>query len=293
MHILQRTNDVFEQYKITEKVKNSSFSIVPKRGGIVTSLVLDGREILYFDRELFEKNSSIRAGGFPILFPICGRLKDGKYSIEKRSYNLPTHGFAKELPWDVKEVDLEKGRITLNLISNENTRPDYPFDFELEFSYTLMGNEFLIEQKYINNCKVDMPFYGGFHPFFKIIDKDRLDFSIDANKYYFYQNGEEKIAEFEGKIDFNSPVDFVFILNGDNEKEYTMIDSENKRLKISASKHFKYMVMWTMEEKEFICLEPWMAPPDSMNSKRNIQKIRPGESIKVWIKVSSDIVKQL
>ena len=46
----------------------------PKRGGLITNWVSEGKEILYFDEKRFiDKTKSIR-GGIPILFPICGNL---------------------------------------------------------------------------------------------------------------------------------------------------------------------------------------------------------------------------
>lgn len=287
MHTLKSSKNGFEKYELSDEISNSSVTFVPERGGIITSLILNGKEIMYFDRDLFEKDTTIRAGGFPILFPICGRLNEGGYSINKKVHMMPTHGFARQLPWKVNKIDLEKGKVILNLTGNKETMKYYPFDFELEFSYTLTKNEFLIEQKYINNSDTDMPFYAGFHPFFSVGDKSGLEFSINAENYYFYENGEEKKGKYRGKIDFNSPVDFVFILDEHYGNEYSMYErTKDQILKISTSENFKFMVMWTVEGKDFVCLEPWMASPDSMNTKRDLKTIKPGRTIESWIKLA-------
>lgn len=106
--------------EITIRSGNTEANIAPERGGIMTSFIVDGTQIFYLDRATFEDSTKNVRGGIPILFPNAGPLENGLY-------DLPQHGFARRMPWEVTEQD-EKS-VTMGLSANEQTREKYPFDF--------------------------------------------------------------------------------------------------------------------------------------------------------------------
>ncbi len=82
----------FEEISISSGA--TQVRIAPERGGLVTSFSIHNAETLYLDRGTFnDENKNIR-GGIPLLFPNAGPLKGGLY-------NLPQHGFARRMPWNV------------------------------------------------------------------------------------------------------------------------------------------------------------------------------------------------
>ena len=88
--------------------KNNYIKFCPKRGGVITSWVSDGNEILYFDEKRFmDKTKSIR-GGIPILFPICGNLNASSSVFGKDYLQLSQHGFARDLQWQFSFNENEK-----------------------------------------------------------------------------------------------------------------------------------------------------------------------------------------
>ena len=96
----------------------------PKRGGLLTNWVSDGKEILYFDEKRFiDKTKSIR-GGIPILFPICGNL-DNPISLFGKNYmQFMQHGFARDLEWQHYLND-KKNSLCLILQDTEKTKIYY------------------------------------------------------------------------------------------------------------------------------------------------------------------------
>ncbi len=99
--------------------------IAPERGGLLTSFSIDSAEIIYLDRETFNDPTKNVRGGIPLLFPNAGPLKRGLY-------NLPQHGFVRKIPWIV--IEQKRNSIALQLLSNPETRINYPFDFELKLA---------------------------------------------------------------------------------------------------------------------------------------------------------------
>jgi galactose mutarotase-like enzyme len=152
----------YKTYILSDQAANSQLEVVPERGGIITKWRVQGQEILYLDAERFANPELSVRGGIPILFPICGNLPDNTYTYNGQQYTLKQHGFARDFPWEVADqVTQEAASLTLVLNSNEQTRAVYPFDFQLAFTYQILGNSLEIQQNspiiHLNRC----PFLQG------------------------------------------------------------------------------------------------------------------------------------
>lgn len=287
--IEEQNIDGFKSYVV--KDKDSSITLVPERGGIMSSFIIKGKDLMYFKNDLFKQKGDyeIRAGGNPVLFPICGTISNNEYSVMDKKYSLKSHGFAWLRKWQVKlPYDKNDSKITLIFKSDDETLEVYPFDYEIQYTYELSDNALMIDMCFINNDNKVMPFYAGFHPFFKVTEKQNLKFDINADSYTDY---EDKVRNFDGIIDFNKHIDNVYKLNKPTQGKYihTMIDPGlNRKLIIETPKDFEYVVVWTMEDRDFVCVEPWMAPPDAMNSGYSLKKINPGEKYNTYIKIKAE-----
>lgn len=273
------------EYEIRDLESNAHVVIVPEKGGIVTSFNINGKELLYIDNEMFHESNNICAGGNPVLFPICGDLKEGRYTVEKADYHLEPHGFARMLPWEVLEIgNGETGFLTVGLKADSLTKKVYPYDFKIRFTYVLEKNSLYIKQEYINNSENEMPFYSGFHPFFNSKCKKNIKIDMNSSRYMDYNEG--KIKEYKGCIDFEKGVDFVFYLNTFEKNRccITGLDGED-RMSIEMSDQYKHIVVWTLPNSEFVCIEPWMASPDAMNTGDGLCRVAPGQSLTSWIKI--------
>lgn len=269
-----------EEYELRDNKSNSYIKVIPSLGGMLTAFNVNGEDIFYLDHAMLETPDFPSAGGNPVLFPVCGRLTDGQYEVSGQKYCMPLHGFARTSSWEVKAGT--GGEINIVLEQSEESLKVYPFKFRVEIKFTLEGSTLTLHQKYTNKSNEDMPFYAGFHPYFTVGDKNKLSFEINADSYAAYN--PYRIVEYKGKIDFNNPVDFVFSLKDKDGSRYVMKDPDKKRkLIIETSKEFKYMVMWTLQGKDFVCIEPWMAAPDAMNTYKDLCILKPGESIATYV----------
>lgn len=98
----------------------------------------------------------------PNLFPFCGRMVQGKYTYEGRTYEIPIHGFAKQSEWAV--ISQKATSLTLQLRDDEKTRAMYPFRFSMEIRYTLNGDELSVTLIVHNEDEQTMIFGIGGHP---------------------------------------------------------------------------------------------------------------------------------
>ena len=76
----------------------------------------------------------------PVLFPIVGGLKNNEYQYNNKTYNLPRHGFARDMEFEVAEQ--EDAGIKLTLKSNEETIAKYPFPFKFSLRYSCSKTKF-------------------------------------------------------------------------------------------------------------------------------------------------------
>lgn len=118
--------NIFENKKTSrvETIKGpngNEASFCLERGGIINSIILNGKEILYLDEETFKDSETNVRGGVPILFPNAGPLKENSLYPD-----LPRHGFARKMKWQRGERQNGFKEI---LLSNEETKKIYPYAF--------------------------------------------------------------------------------------------------------------------------------------------------------------------
>lgn len=99
-----------------------------------------------------------------LCFPLLGRLPEGRYCLDGRTYDMPMHGFAQHEVFAVTERHAD--RVTYELTANERTRAMYPFDFALRVRYTLSGASLEITYEVENRDERALPFSIGGHPGF-------------------------------------------------------------------------------------------------------------------------------
>jgi galactose mutarotase-like enzyme len=69
------------------------------------------------------------SGRTPLMFPICGRLYEGRYTHNGKTYEMGKHGFAKLMEFEGKQTS--DTSVTLTLTDSDETRAVYPFAFSL------------------------------------------------------------------------------------------------------------------------------------------------------------------
>ena len=262
---------------------DSQVAVVPERGGIVTSWKIQGKELFYLDVERFKDPSMSVRGGIPLLFPICGNLPDDTYTLSGSTYQLKQHGFGRTLPWEVTQQSTDDGAsLTLTLKSSEATRPVYPFDFQLDYIYTLKGNTLEQRFRHTNLSDKPMPFSTGTHPYFAVADKSKLMFDLPSSEYKI--KGGTEVYAFNGQFNFDQEeIDFAFInLTG----QTATVKDGDSTLTITYDENYSTLVFWTVKGKDFYCLEPWSGPRNAMNTGDFLLSAAPKETVETVVSMT-------
>ncbi|MFN7716845.1 MAG: aldose epimerase [Pseudanabaenaceae cyanobacterium] len=277
----------YQTYILTDDTTQNLIEVLPERGGIITRWQVGGRELFYLDTErMLDPSLSIR-GGNPILFPICGNLVDNSYTHGGQTYQLKQHGFARELPWQVATDPELPNSITLYLESNATTKAGFPFDFKLTFTYELKDGALHIHQRYSNLSDVAMPFAAGFHPYFAVGDKSQLSFNIPGTQ--FADNITKTTLPYDGKFDLTQPeIDAAFApLSAQAVTMTEATPAGSHTLTVSYDTQFTTFVFWTVQGKEFICLEPWTSGRNALNTGHNLLFVPPQSAVEMLVSFTS------
>jgi len=254
-------------------------SLVPGRGAIITSWQAGGRERLYLDEATLADPTKNVRGGIPLLFPSPGKLEEGKYTRGGKSGALKQHGFARDLPWTVAERSPSSA--TLALASNDATRAVYAWDFAASLRVTLTERALRLDLRVTNTGTDTMPFGFGIHPYFLVQDKAHASVSTAATRAY--DNVAKTDIPFRGFDLAHGETDLHLLDHGSTESALT---SDDGRVLVHASLEFGRWVVWTLPAKNFVCLEPWTAPGNALNTGEGLIELGPGEHRDLWIELS-------
>ncbi|MBP6925450.1 MAG: hypothetical protein KBC22_00090 [Candidatus Pacebacteria bacterium] len=222
--------------------RGDEVSFCPQRGGMVTSLKFQGREVLYFDESTFYNRDTSVRGGIPILFPNAGIIPEGAQNSELS--NLKRHGFARDMEWDFQK---ESRGFSESLVSNAETKKVFPYDFKLSLRGEFQDDgSFTLYQKIENLDTRDLPVSSGLHPYFKV------DPSNKRNVQFDFPGGEI----IKGNTDQWASGETVCIDNPSTPMSMTIPNMGTLVLQLSPE--YEKIWVWSMPEKDFICIEPVM-----------------------------------
>jgi len=147
---------------MTELVSIASDQLTARINPVGAELwsLTDGRGREY----MTDADPAFWTGHAPILFPIVGMLRDGRYRLGKTTYALPKHGFARHSRFAVQEA--AAGSARFRLTDDTETRASYPFAFALDVLFRLSGATLQVESRVTNTGDEAMPFSFGYHPAF-------------------------------------------------------------------------------------------------------------------------------
>lgn len=120
-----------------------------------------GVERLYLSEQAhFAVGTAVR-GGVPVVFPQFANQG-----------TLVKHGFARTQMWSLHSVDTTEkdALLILRLVSSDETRALWPFDFELELSLRFSSQRLDMELAVINTGNKPLSFTAALHTYLKVAD---------------------------------------------------------------------------------------------------------------------------
>lgn len=258
---------------LTLKNKYLSASIHSKGAELQKLVKNDCNYIWEVDTNYWNKTS-------PVLFPIVGRLKEDTYFYEEKEYQLSRHGFARDYEFSViHQTDTEA---VFSLSYNPETLVKFPFEFELQISYSL--NESCLTIGYhVKNLGISkMPFSIGAHPAFAIPNplqeyklcfnkKERFESYLLEKDLFSGQTKTITSAEECIPLEYRLFEADALVFKNLLSSEVTLSHLNKPILKMDYS-GFPYLGIWTKDKASFLCIEPWLGLADHKDTSRKIEE---------------------
>lgn len=253
-------------------------------GAELKSITVDG------EAKLWSGDPAFWEGHAPVLFPICGGLKDDKYTFEGKEYTLEKHGFASNIEFTVeKQTDISA---VFLLKSSEETLKSYPWSFELRITYTLRGRSIKISYDVKNTSEKAMYMSIGAHEAYAcpegIEDYDiifekkealnayNLDGNLLAHSTYPIIKDTDTLPLYEKYFSVDA-----LVFKDLKSRSATLRNRKNGKAVTVDFDGFDYFLIWTKPGAGYVCLEPWAGIP-AMNDtgyditeKEGINRVEP------------------
>ena len=260
------------------------------------------QEALYCSQDAVDRHPREMYAGNPVLFPLVSwNSVEGKkhlYQWEGRTWEMPQHGFARRLPWEVTRRTPES--VTLELKDNEGTRINYPFSFLHRMTYRLQDGRLYWDQQIENLGTGPMPFSAGFHPYLYVplTDQGRRRESFiriphcqkvsPVGEWSSFTREPFSIREWN----VNNELEGTLFLTDLEKPELCLVDPFRKLeivLNFEAAPKHRFVALWTRSrESPFYCLEPWTSLPNSFAREADdLILLEPGETFQagMWLEI--------
>lgn len=222
--------------------------LYPERWGIVTSLRFGDTEVFYqgmLDETLFDHTKSVK-WGVPILFPNAGPLTEEQQ--KKSGYTLPQHGFARDNSWNIETSVIDNQLLQSLSSDNVANTSGFPFSGNILNAISVIYPDTCLFEYFIRNgSDKPLPIALGLHPYFDLPewDKSRIEWNFDWGKQI-----RDEIEKWSNggttKIDIPSDGILDVYIPGIGD------------IHIEVSLDFQRLWIWSLPEKDFVCIEPVM-----------------------------------
>ncbi len=264
-------------------------------GAQLHSLVSKDDEYEY----IWQGNPDIWYGQAPVLFPVIGQLTEDKFRYDGREYPLMKHGFARRMVFEV--ADVEGARAVFLLKSNDETMKMFPFNFELEVCFELVGRALKVTHCVKNLDDKTMYFSCGAHPGFNCQVGDCLEFEENEAGAQVEKIDKENIIigrKFNIELEEGTKLRLTPELFSEDALIFSDLNSSVITLKSElGSKEIRFdfgdapfLGIWAKPNAPYVCIEPWYGVNDDriryddISEKRGIQSLEPEETFDlVWI----------
>lgn len=257
-------------------LKNDKITVqISELGAEIKSLVYNGAQYIW------EGRAEVWAGSGPIMFPICGGLKEDKYTFEGKEYSLGKHGYIRFKTFEVES--LTDTSVLFLHKSDEETKACFPFDYELRILYTLSGMSLKAEFSVLNKSAKTMYFNIGAHEGYYtpegIEDYDVIFPQKETlNAYVLYGNllSQQELPILKDSqvlplYDKYFTVD-ALVFKTLKSRSATLRNRKTGRALSVEFPDSPYFLLWHKPNAPYICLEPWNGIADVVGSSYDITR---------------------
>jgi aldose 1-epimerase len=267
-------------------------------GGGVREYTVNGREILAG----YPIDAMASKGVGQVLAPWPNRIRDGEYTFDGRSYQLPLdepdkgtaiHGLVRWELWD----RMDHTPTSVTLARTIQPRPGYPFALVLRVHWSLGPDGLKVEHQATNVGPNRAPFGLGVHPFLTLggeaLDSATLKLPVGRRLLLddrLLPTGTEEDVEGTdwdyraGRKIGSAALDTPFVVterDSDGIAVSDLVDDQGRGAQLWQDSAFGWLQVYngvgpSGVANHAIAVEPMTCPPDAFNSGEGLITLEPG-----------------
>lgn len=256
-------------------IKNEFLTVTIKSKGAEIKSVKNNNGVEF----MWEADPEIWGYSAPILFPICGGLRENKFFYQGKEYSLAKHGYARLLEFEVECV--KEDEATFLLRSDDESKKCYPFDYEFRAKYTLKNNSLCVSYEVTNLTDGEMytdfggheayACPGGIGGYSVVFDEaENLDAACLEGNYFNYETN--RVASNTNILKLDDEYfkkDALAFLNLKSKGVMLAANDGSRKIRVDYKDH-PYLLLWTTYKAPYLCIEPWIGMPDRIDANQQI-----------------------
>ena len=318
--------------RLEDHAKGVEVNVVPAIGNRVIDMKIHGNNILYpATTDLAELKQKPGLGGVPFLAPWANRLGEESFWANGKKYSfnmalgnvrgpIPIHGLLTSSDlWEVTEfaADRKSAHVTsrLQFWKHPELMAQWPFAHEYEMTYRLTEGTLEVKLTVTNLGSEPMPVSVGFHPYYRIPDvpRDQWTAHIPARKIVVADSrlvatGEYKAFDLGNAYPLKGNTlddGFVDLERDAQGRALFSIESGGKKIEVLFGPKYIASQVYAPpplngQPREFICFEPMAGITNAVNLNHDgkyaeLQSVAQGAkwTESFWIRASGFLVARL
>ena len=181
---------------------------------------------------------------------------------------MKQHGFGRNRPWVVQDKSASEVRV--RLAQDEGTRAQYPYDYDADYVVTALERGVEVRLITQNTGTRPVPVSPGWHPYFRCPAARKAQVAGNVAGFTEDKLGDDREFDF-GLVPLTTGCRLQFRI------------PELGRVTIDFSPTMRHMQFWSLPGKDFICLEPFYGPNDTINTGRRRLDVLAGHREELWM----------
>jgi aldose 1-epimerase len=306
--------------RLQDAASRTTVAVVPSVGNMVVEMKVNGHEVLRWPFATIEEFKAKPAmSGIPFVGPWANRLDEQAFYANGKKYafdmtlgnvrgTIPIHGFLTTASqWEIVEATTDANSAWLTSRLEVQRQPmwmrQWPFPHTIELTHRLQDGVLEVRTAISNLAAEPMPVAIGFHPYFRLTDSRRSEWTIAVGarrRWVLAPNkvptgATERIEQLfpdprNARLDEYNLDDVFSDLVRDADGRATMsVVGKTQRLDVLVGRNYKSVVIWaphpanagrgsqalgatapagqsqTTPDRNFICFEPMAAITNALN----------------------------
>jgi aldose 1-epimerase len=307
----QERDGAIDVVVLSDAARHMEVRVAPSVGNMAYSFLVHGKNILWFP---FSSPAELRARpalcGVPFLAPWANRIDGDAYWVDGRQYRLnpllgnlrrdahgkPIHGLLNFSPaWILTargaDADSAYAASRLDFWRYPELMAQFPFAHEVIMTYRLAGGALQVETSIENHSASGMPVAIGYHPYFRLHDAPRDEWTVHLaarerwvlDEFLIPTGRRETVPWANPHLLRARPLDDVFgglVADADGATRFR-VRGQREELTVTYGPKYRVAVVYAPEAKDFICFEPMTAVSNAfnlahVNAYEELQSIPPG-----------------